>query len=449
MFRKIEIWILYLVVLFGILFAVAFGVLVRQELVGTVKLGNVSKTALFLSEIPRNIKKIILKSDTFLHDRFQSIAGFNGDVNQQESYLLLSRHTDKEGIVELVNLRNFEVLHTWNPDMDKLNNAIPKVEAMENINRDFNEKRARLWHPQLDNDGGLVFLSGAFRRIDSCSDLIYQVADQQYHHSIEMDIEGNFWAPIHKNPFSLPEDKVGKDMVFEYGFIDDSVVKLSPSGDVIYQKSVSEIFIENGLEYLLFSVGGDSFTTDPIHLNDIQPVNFNSQFWRKGDLFLSLRNQSMVILYRPSTGKIIWQGAGPFFYQHDVNILSNHSISIFNNNTKVFHNGPRVDGHNEVVIYDFLTDEYSTYLSEGLVEQEVKTITEGRSKILPNGELFVEEQNFGRLLYFNKDGSLRWSFINRTKKGKVGLLSWSRILYSESEISNVKKFLKERRTCEN
>ena len=65
---------------------------------------------------------------------------------------------------------------------------------------------------------------------------------------------------------------------------------------MLYQQSVSEIFISSGLEYLLFAVGDRSFTKDPIHLNDIQPVDIESQHWETGDIFLSLRHQSMVLL---------------------------------------------------------------------------------------------------------------------------------------------------------
>ena len=61
MFKKIEIWILYLVLLLGIPVTISFGVLVRQELNGNIKLGRVSKTALFLAEIPVNLKNILQK----------------------------------------------------------------------------------------------------------------------------------------------------------------------------------------------------------------------------------------------------------------------------------------------------------------------------------------------------------------------------------------------------
>ena len=110
--------------------------------------------------------------------------------------------------------------------------------------------------------------------------------------------------------------------------------------------------------------GSSNFIADPIHLNDIQPVNFDGNYWKKGDIFLSLRSQSMVILYRPSTNKIIWKGTGPFFHQHDVNILDEHRISIFNNNSKNFADGEYVDGNNQVIIYDFKTDKYSLYLND-------------------------------------------------------------------------------------
>ena len=103
-------------------------------------------------------------------------------------------------------------------------------------------------------------------------------------------------VPQSNVPQSLPPKKVGRKLVSEGGFTDDAIVKLSPKGDILFEKSVSQIFIENGLEYLIFSIGGDgrNLDIDPIHLNDIQPVNFDSDFWKSGDVFLSLRNQSMV-----------------------------------------------------------------------------------------------------------------------------------------------------------
>ena len=445
MFKKIEIWILYLVIFLGFVFAVGFGVLVRQELVSDNKLGWISKFALNLAEIPANLRKVAL-GDLQIQDRFESISGFQGTPNDQESFLLLSRFDGdlNEGIVEIIDLTSFEILHTWNPDIDSINDLVEKNDEFKNLDRDYNNSRKLLVHPKLTTDGGLWFgWESPLSKIDTCSKLIFQIDHDNFHHSIETDLNGNIWAPSYPYPQSLDNKKVGSD---PKDFRDNAIVQLSADGKVLFEKSVSQILIDNGLEYLLFG-HGSKFDSDPVHLNDIQPANFDSDYWKKGDLFLSLRNQSMILLYRPSTNKIIWKGTGKFFMQHDVDILDDHRISIFNNNSKNLFGGFSIDGNNEVIIYDFKTNNYSTYLSDSLLDHNVKTPNQGRGTILTNGDLFIEETYYGRALYFNADGSLRWTHVNRAGDGKVYAVGWSRILYTKEDIQTVKNFLTNKGTC--
>ena len=449
MFKKIEIWILYLVILLGIPLTIIFGTVVRYEKSLVKRFERITKTALFLSEIPSNLQSIFFSNQLRVQGRFPAINGFNGIPNSKESYLLQSKYDGdlREGIVELIDLRNFEVLHTWNPNINEFNRLVKKVNEFKYLRRDGNDSRALLRHPILLEDGGLVFNNMALRKINACSNLLFQNEKYVFHHSLESDLEGNIWVPSLIYPQSLPIEKVGRETREEGGYSDDGIVKLSSNGKILYEKSVSQILIDNGLEYLLFSVGDSNFALDPIHLNDIQPVNFDGDYWKKGDVFLSLRNQSMVLLYRPSTNKIIWKGTGPFFHQHDINILNNHSISVFNNNSKNFADDYVVDGHNEVIIYNFKTKQYSKYLNESLIKNDVRTPTQGRSSILPNGDLFIEETNFARTLYFNADGSLRWVHVNRAKNDYLYHLGWSRILSNDREIELVNKFLKSNKKC--
>jgi hypothetical protein len=446
MFKKIEIWILYLTILIGILFAIGFGILVRQELAGNIKLGNISKAALFIAEIPSKLKYEIIGLK--VPNRFEDIpGGFNGDTNEEELYLLLSRYNGDIGqsIIELIDLRTFDVLHSWNPDMDDINSKTIKTEEFKYLSRDKHDDRAQFVHPFLQDNGNLLFHSSSpLIAINSCAELVMLNDTDIFHHSIEEDVDGNIWIASYKFPYSLPSKYVGDS--FE-NFYDDSLVKISPEGKVIFEKPISEIFIENGLEYLLFAVGNSEFNIDPIHINDIQPVLEDSDYWKKGDLFLSIRNQSMIILYRPSTNKIIWRDQGNFFYQHDIDILDDHRISLFNNNTKNLFNGTFVDGLSSVLIYDFKTLEYKPYLENSFKINDIYSITGGRSEILPNGDLFVEESNFARTLYFNSDGSLRWIHLNKSTNGDPYLINWSRILYTKKDINKVKKFLNNRAKC--
>ena len=86
---------------------------------------------------------------------------------------------------------------------------------------------------------------------------------------------------------------------------------------------------------------------DPIHVNDIEPAMSSSEYWNKGDLFLSLRNKNSIVHYRPSENRVINYIKGPFLRQHDVDIISDNEISIFNNNISIHKK------ISEILIYNF------------------------------------------------------------------------------------------------
>ena len=101
-----------------------------------------------------------------------------------------------------------------------------------------------------------------------------------------------------------------------------------------------------------------------------------------------------------------------------------------------------VDGNNRVVIYDFETKEYSYFLDKSLKNEDVRTVREGRSQILPNKDLFIQENENGRIIYFNSDGTLKWMNINRANNGNIYTISWSRIFYDQKDIEKIDIFLK-------
>ena len=133
--------------------------------------------------------------------------------------------------------------------------------------------------------------------------------------------------------------------------------------------------------------------------------------------------------------------------------LTEPSFNYFDSNQRITLTGETASSHNgsEYLIKKpklrIKTDTYSSYLKDSLVENDVRTITEGRSEILPDSKLFIEESNYGRTLLFNSDGSLRWTHVNRAQNGKVYRLGWSRILHTPEDIQIVKKVLSSKETC--
>jgi hypothetical protein len=66
------------------------------------------------------------------------------------------------------------------------------------------------------------------------------------------------------------------------------------------------------------------------------------------------------------------------------------------------------------------------------VDGKIGTLTEGRSRILPNGDLYVEETNHGRILFGNTQG-LYATFVSRLDKDHIAMLGWSRY-YTKEEL---------------
>ena len=125
-------------------------------------------------------------------------------------------------------------MHTWNPDIDAFNDMVDQIDEFKQLKINDNNKRKTLMHPTLTNDGGLLFgWNSPLRKIDKCSNLIFQITDDIFHHSIELDEEGNIWAPSHIYPQSLSEEKVGNKSFHESGYLDDAIVKLSSNGSFI------------------------------------------------------------------------------------------------------------------------------------------------------------------------------------------------------------------------
>ena len=267
-----------------------------------------------------------------------------------------------------------------------------------------------------------------------CSNLLWINQEEKFHHSIELDEQQNLWVSSQMYPYST----VVSNFIDDFGFSDDSIAKMDLNGKIIFTKSVSEILIENDIfKKNLLEI------YDPIHLNDIEPATSDSKYWKKGDLFLSSARLTSIIQYRPSTNKVIRYIEGPFSWKHDVDIISNKEISIFNNNNTAIK-----EKNSEILIYNFETKKYSKKFNKQLKKTNFKTDSQGVSSILKDNSLFVEEQNHGRLILFNGNGEKEWEFINKDSNGNIYFISWSRIIEDESLIDNLKNNIKNKK-CKN
>jgi hypothetical protein len=448
MFRKIELWVVGLTCIAAFVGMMLVSAIARKTTdwaEGNKRFGLVGDAALALSMVPENlirtgrllidgasipdVIRYLRNEDFFMVKETRGVAGKAGfrfsypaGTRPDAGYLLLSRYDgdDARSYVELVDLNAQTVLHRWAPDIDAINAQYHLQSNLEpNLARDRNLRRYLFYHPYATEDGGLLIKSESpLVKIDACSRVVWINDEDVFHHSTERDDSGMFWVPTMQEPVTIKGVDPDK-------FHDDSIAMVTPDGKLLMNRSVSQILIDNGLERLVF--WGTGYERDPIHLNDIEPVRKDGPYWRKGDLFLSLRSPSTVMLYRPSTNKVIWRKDGPWSKQHDVDILDDHRISIFNNNAF----GARGETSlrtAEVNIYDFATGEVTSPWRAALERLDVWAPFGSLAEVLPNDELFVEEQYHGRLIRLTLDGDVVWEYVNRAKMGRAFLLGWSRFL---------------------
>lgn len=141
----------------------------------------------------------------------------------------------------------------------------------------------------------------------------------------------------------------------------------------------------------------------------------------------------MILLYRPSNNKIIWSQNGPWLKQHYINIIDSSRIGIFANNvidsySNFKHNF--IDDCNCQYIYDFSQNLISKPYEKFFKSSKIATITGGLSRILNNGEIFVDDANNGRIILGNYKEEI-WTYVEKINDGNFSSLHWSRYITEE------------------
>lgn len=369
-------------------------------------------------------EKRSLREKLLLHAQVKECDfGFSGFKVHDTSFtdpgrLMVSRYCSDRGhvVVELIQVDGWRVLHQWLPPIEEILATGPRDQG----GNSFDGYSAQ--HPLLLDDGSIVFHSagGALVRLSADSQIIWK-NDNYFHHSIEQDGDGNIVVSITLKPALYQAMPIVDD---GYAVVDVE------TGKILERRSIAQILVDNGHRGLLRGVG--EVEADRIHLNDTQPILRDVGSARRGDIAFSSRHLSTVFLYRPSTNAIIWLKTGPWLTQHDVNLLPDGRFSVFGNDfTRAGFKHDGIDeGVSQVYVYDSATDSVTLPFADVMRELGAFTATEGRSRILSNGDVFVEINNQHRLVRLSPAG-VRWEYINPVSEGLSGAVHWCRYLPAE------------------
>ena len=446
MFKKFFTYPVFLVLFLSFIGSMGVGAIVKYHYDGGKSYQFLQKIVMLFAEVPLNIKymskhRVLNFNNLTTLDKHKDRKRFEQFVENKRNALLVSTRYDyylSRSVVDIIDLNNFVIIHTYKHDLLEMNDQITNTELYPKVNIDQSPDKFRYFDPIIFEDGSMLSHNhdGPLFKIDFCSNLKWINDKKRFHHMQNIDLEGNIWTGIKMNPQSKYIKKYSmKD------YKEDGITKVDPKGKILYVKSVDELLIENNIVPKNFAFSLHKLKViNPIHLNDIEPVFNDTLYWKKNDLFLSIRDQNAIIHYRPSTNKIINYITGPFADQHDVDIISDNEISIFNNNNFYVNSE-----HSEVVIYNFETKSFRKLFNNQLQKENFKALSNGLSQILKDGSLMVEESVHGRMILFNKQGKKEWEYINKDKNGDISYFSFSRIIEDELFIEKFKSLVKNKK----
>lgn len=400
-----------------------FGWMASHITAGDKKFGFLTAPVKFMYSFPdlftQSIEEVKSLPKTFVPtpEDFTSVNKLDSD------FIVLSVYSDTSDSRSIVlrNLKNDSLLYKWT------------------VNNPFKEYD-RIMNPLMFQDKSLVyFFEGAsgITRIDSLSNRIWIQDSIIANHSMNLDHNGDIWicsfAPGYQATGAYQLD--GRSVFFK----DNYVTKLdAETGRILFHKSVVAILTENKLsQYLLKSLK----VLDPLHINDVEPALRTTAYYMEGDLFISARNPSIILHYRPSTNKVLQVIEGPFVSQHDVDFMNDNSLVIFNNSSysvwssesKAWPNdSSRLeiagDFYSNIVHYSFENGHVS-YIGDSIFRaNKIYTFTEGLMEFTDSATYFVEEQNSGLIWIIKDDQVIYKNVYGSQHEGYHHLPNWTRIV---------------------
>ncbi len=385
--------------------------------------GVLEKPVTFMYTFPdlfsQSIEEVKTLPPTFLPtpEDFTPVNRLDTDV------IVLSTYTESRNkrTIELLNLRNDSVLYSWTVKN-------PFTEEMRVLNPLMLDHKSLVY--SIDGFTGLI-------RIDSLGNQVWEQDSMHAHHSLNPDSEGNLWICSFEKGWSANGNYRVDDIDF---FIKDNyITKIDVNtGEVLFNKSVIAILKENRLENYLLKTAA---MKDPLHINDVEPALKTTKYYIEGDVFISVKNLSMIFQYRPSTNQVIRIIEGPFVGQHDVDFLDENTLVLFNNNRHEVHlrqsllppeDSSRLtyagDFFSQVLSYDLKTGAFDFIGDSVFRANEIFTGTEGLQQFIGPDTYLVEEQNSGVIWIIKEDEVVLKNVLTSEHKGYHHLPNWIRVI---------------------
>ena len=293
--------------------------------------------------------------------------------------------------VHLIDMMG-EVVHTW---------EMPYPPGLYGY---LTDRGTLFYNGQIPNDtylGQRPFQGGAALEMDWNGRILWEVREPAHHHDGRRLRNGNvllMCATVmpHELAAQVQGGRPGTEHMGEIHA--DYLVEMTTEGRVVWTWRTWEHM--DPAEYPITAVQDER--AEWTHGNTVFELP-------DGNLMLSFRQISSVVIVHRQTGAVLWKlGAPPLSGQHDPTWLPNGHILIFDN-------GPhRLDEsfpYSRVIEVDPATKAIVWQYQERPVHNFFSSRISGAQR-LPNGNTLICEGLFGRFFEVTPDGEVVWEYVN-------------------------------------
>jgi hypothetical protein len=217
--------------------------------------------------------------------------------------------------------------------------------------------------------------------------------------------------------------------------LDDKVVRLSPTGEVLGEWSVLQALAASPYAFLLPDLSDikrkkkrKNADLDILHTNHVEVFDGSLAHvhprYAAGNVLLSMRNIHTVMILNGETHAIEWiWGPSNLTFQHHPTVLDDGHVLIFNNGTAA----------SEVVELDPDAGRVVWRYQDGV---DFFSRTRGSAYRLPNGNTLITESDTGYVIEVTPDGDPVWEFANPDVQadGTRGAI-WRMTRYSADDLA--------------
>jgi len=242
------------------------------------------------------------------------------------------------------------------------------------------------------------------QRVNARSEVVWRL-EGQFHHDAFLSPDGTIQT-------LLSEEKTPPRFGFKTPAIDDLIATLSPSGELLSTLSILECIEFSDfapLFWMRLRPGGDILHTNSIEVLDGRFASQNPAF-KKGNVLLSVRELSAVVVIDPDKRKVVWAMQGAWILQHTPSLLDNGNLLVFDNR------GLRNSRPSGVDISRVLEINLATqgiaWEFRGTRKEPFFSMTGGNCQRLSNGNTLITESDNGRVLEVAQSGEIVWELNN-------------------------------------